>query len=502
MADIEVTLGAKNEASKVLREFQSEIGSTAQAVEFSFRGLAQLAGTTAAVAAIVESGRSLFDFAKQSMLAFDETNKTAIRLKETLDIIPGSVAGTSEEIRKLADSLERVTNVSASKIIDAATGALRRGADPKQLDEVTEAAVGLSRVFDRDLQSSMRLVEEATKGNFDAFTGLIPGIKSLSTEEEKLAAVSRLAQTGLENKAKSAREAVESTDALRVAMSQLYRTVGELLAPIRDVVYKGLILISDFIIGQINPDLETFEETIKRITEAVNGIAEYMATGFIGAFTAAETVVLNFSDSIGVAVDYVSLRITTMIEDVKYGFSSLFGQIQTLAANVPDLLFLALNELVRPITIQTDEHEKIIKDVRERLSEALSVPDRQITQAEKALRDSINDRLENLFSQYTQKFNERVQSLSKEVKIPFKVELERAGGLQPERPADLLRDLQAFESRIMTRGPAQSPVDKMVENTKKIADNTEKMLEKQQGTTDAILGVNVSPGDARFVEIR
>ena len=54
----------------------------------------------------------------------------------------------------------------------------------------------------------------------------------------------------------------------------------------------------------------------------------------------------------------------------------------------------------------------------------------------------------------------------------------------------------------MTRGPAQSPVDKMVENTKKIADNTEKMLEKQQGTTDAILGVNVSPGDARFVEIR
>ena len=54
MADIEVTLGAKNEASQVLRNFQAEVTNTAQSIEFSFRGLAQLAGATAAVVALVD----------------------------------------------------------------------------------------------------------------------------------------------------------------------------------------------------------------------------------------------------------------------------------------------------------------------------------------------------------------------------------------------------------------------------------------------------------------
>ena len=54
MADIEVTLGARNEASQVLKDFQSQVGQTAQQIEFSFRGLAQLAGATAAVVALVE----------------------------------------------------------------------------------------------------------------------------------------------------------------------------------------------------------------------------------------------------------------------------------------------------------------------------------------------------------------------------------------------------------------------------------------------------------------
>jgi hypothetical protein len=72
MADVEVTLGAKNEASAVLRQFSSEVTQTAQQVEFSIRGLAQLAGVTAAVIAIVEAGRAVVGFASASVAAFDD----------------------------------------------------------------------------------------------------------------------------------------------------------------------------------------------------------------------------------------------------------------------------------------------------------------------------------------------------------------------------------------------------------------------------------------------
>ena len=64
-----------------------------------------------------------------------------------------------------------------------------------------------------------------------------------------------------------------------------------------------------------------------------------------------------------------------------------------------------------------------------------------------------------------------------------------------------MRDLQAFESRVMTRGPSQSPVDRLAENAEKIAANTAEMLEEQK-ETNRILGVTVSPGDETFVEIR
>ena len=95
-----------------------------------------------------------------------------------------------------------------------------------------------------------------------------------------------------------------------------------------------------------------------------------------------------------------------------------------------------------------------------------------------------------------------MQSLTKEVKIPFKVELEtRARPQAKEGTQDLMRDLQAFESRIMTRGPSQSPVDRLAENAEKIAANTAEMLGEQK-QTNRILGVNVSPGDEKFVEIR
>ena len=90
MADVEVTLGAKNEASAVLRQFSSEVTQTAQQVEFSIRGLAQLAGVTAAVIGIVEAGRAIVGFASASVAAFDDLNRSSIKLAETVALIPGA----------------------------------------------------------------------------------------------------------------------------------------------------------------------------------------------------------------------------------------------------------------------------------------------------------------------------------------------------------------------------------------------------------------------------
>lgn len=481
MADLEVTLGAKNEASEVLRQFQQDFQNAGQNIQFSLRGLGQLAGLTAVVVGVVEGAKAIANFATSSVTAFDEVNKSAIRLNETLAVLPNAAGVSGDQLSKLAEQLERVTNVDQSQIVNQMAAAARRGADPGQLDEMAEAAIGLARVFDRDLGSAMRLVEQATQGNFEAFRGLIPQIDALATEEEKLAAVSKLAQTGLENKAQAARSSMESTEALNVAMKQLYQTVGALLAPVRDVVYKGLVLINDFLVAELMPNMGAFEDTVESVRQTVEDVAMQIASAFVSGFTMAETAINHFADVVNIAIDSATLQMLRLVNDVPFMFRGMVEQVTWLMEN--------LENIVKGLYSGQFTFEEAFSRMPE-------IGERAITETERALQESVNRGVGDLFTEFDRKFRERMDALRRGFEMPFDVNLEkdkrpRASGLQNQ-----LRDLQAFESRILTRGPAQSPVDK-------IAENTAKMVEAQRDTTRAIEGLDVSPStNVNLEEIR
>ncbi len=481
MADIEVTLGAKNEASQVLRNFQAEVTNTAQSIEFSFRGLAQLAGATAAVVALVEAGRALATFTSDSISAFDAQNKAAIRLGETLELIPGQAANASGELRKTATELERITNVESTKILESMTGALRRGADPTQLDEMSEAAIGLARVFDRDLAGGMRLVEEATKGNFDAFVGLIPNIESMATNSERLAAVEKLAEAGLTNKANAARDAIEASDALHVSTKRLYETVGELLAPIRDVIYNGFTLFFDFLTNQMGPSLESFDETVKQVKQTVEGFAMSIATAFVTGFTIAETAIQNFSDILKLAIDSATLQIVRLSQDIPHLFRGMLEQATYIAENLGNL---TLDLFQGNISFE------------EALGRLPPIAERTVTETEKALQAAIDAAAGDLVEGYSEKLKERLDQLKKGFDFKAEIDLQERPGSKGKGLLDTLRELQAFESRVLTRGPGSSPIDKIVENTAK-------MVEEQKSTRTAIEGLDVSPStNVNFEEVR
>jgi hypothetical protein len=449
MADIEVTLGARNEASRVLREFQAEVGQTAQSIQFSVRGLAQLAGATAAVVALVEAGRALTSFTTSSISAFDQTNKSAIKLSETLGVIPGVAKDAASELRKTAESLEGITNIDAGKIMDAMTGALRRGADPANIDEMAEAAIGLSRVFDRDLATSMRMVEEATKGNFDAFRGLIPKIDEMATNSEKLAAVEQLAEAGLTNKAKAAREAIEASDALSMSTNKLLKTVGELLAPIRDVIYRGFTLFFDFLTNQMNPSLKTFDDLVGQVRSTVEGFAMSIAESFVTGFTIAESAVVDFGKVLQIAVDSATLQIVRLSQEVPHQLVGMASQLTWFVENI--------GAISAVVAMGKTTFAEAFEDMP-------TIADRAITDTEKALQTSINRTANDLVGGYSERLKARLDQLKKGFDFKAEIELkERPGSKNPL--TDTLRELQAFESRVLTRGPGTSPIDKLVQNT-------------------------------------
>jgi hypothetical protein len=458
MADVEVTLGAKNEATAVLRQFSTEVTQTAQQVEFSIRGLAQLAGVTAAVIGIVEAGRAVVGFASSSVAAFDDLNRSSIKLAETVGLIPGAGKAASDEMVKVANSLERMTNVDSGRIQDQMAQALRRGAGVGDIEDMAEAALGLSRVFDRDLSSAMRMVEDATKGNFAAFEGLIPNINELATTEERLAAVSELATKGLLNKADSAKSALEASEALGVATKNLYESFGALLAPIRDVVYRGLVVAFEFIESSMIPAMDDFIQHGEDLANAMQDVGKTIAEAFVTGFTAAEIAVFRLEDVLEVISASVLLSANKIYNDVVFVFDGLLARANWFVDSYAKLL----------------SGRFTFEDV---LKEMPAFGERAVTETEKSLQAILDESVGGLTEDFDAKMRERLTALQDAMKLEIGIDLKpRVGAANALQ--DQLRSLTAFESRVLVRGQTDSPIDKLVKNTEEAS----KLLSSIDGT--------------------
>jgi hypothetical protein len=474
MADVEVTLGAKNEASAVLRQFSAEVTQTAQQVEFSIRGLAQLAGVTAAVIGIVEAGRAIVGFASASVAAFDDLNRSSIKLAETVALIPGAGKAASDEMVKVANSLERMTNVDSGRIQDQMAQALRRGAGVGDIEDMAEAALGLSRVFDRDLSSAMRMVEDAVKGNFGAFEGLIPNINELATAEERLAAVSELATKGLLNKADSAKSALEASEALSVATKNLYESFGALLAPIRDVVYRGLVVAFEFIQSSMIPAMDDFIQHGEDLANAMQDVGKTIAEAFVTGFTAAEIAVFRFEDVLEVISASVLLSANKIYNDVVFVFDGLLARANWFVDAYAKLL----------------SGRFTFEDV---LKEMPAFGERAVTETEKSLQAILNESVGGLTEDFDSKIRERLAALQDAMKLEIGIDLKpRAGAASALQ--DQIRSLTAFESRVLVRGQTDSPIAKLVENTAK-------QVEEQKRTNVLLDNANRSPSEELRIEI-
>ena len=77
-----------------------------------------------------------------------------------------------------------------------ATNSLPKGLGTEQIGEALKAAVGLSEVYGTSVEDGMYRARQAIEGNFQSFEKLIPSIATMTSDSDKLAAVSRLAANG------------------------------------------------------------------------------------------------------------------------------------------------------------------------------------------------------------------------------------------------------------------------------------------------------------------
>ena len=153
---------------------------------------AGLAGfALAAVTAAGQTERQLTQLTNKMQLI--EAAKLNVSIEE-IDTAP--LRKIAEDTEKIAKQIQTATNVQSSKLLTVATNSLPKGLGTEQIGEALKAAVGLSEVYGTSVEDGMYRARQAIEGNFQSFEKLIPSIATMTSDSDKLAAVSRLAANG------------------------------------------------------------------------------------------------------------------------------------------------------------------------------------------------------------------------------------------------------------------------------------------------------------------
>jgi hypothetical protein len=271
-----------------------------------------------------------------------------------------------------------------------------------------------------------------------------------------------LATKGLLNKAESARSALEASEALNVATKNLYESTGALLAPIRDVVYRGFAVAFEYIQASMIPAMDDFEQHGKQMADSSQESGLRIAEGFVTGFTAAEIAIFRFEDVMESVSASILLSVNRIANDSVFRFQEMAVQASWLVENIGAITAI--------VAMGKTTFAEAFQDMP-------SFGERVVTETEKSLQAILDESVGGLTEDFDTKIRERLEALQDAMKLEIGIDLKpRAGAASALQ--DQIRSLTAFESRVLVRGQTDGPIDKLVKNTAEAS----KLLSSIDGT--------------------
>lgn len=248
--------------------FATQIGGIVGLVLSVPAGIAGIA--LAAVTAASKTERQLTQLTNK--LAIIEAAKRNALISD-VDMAP--LRKIAEEAERVAKMIQTATNIPSSKLLSLATSSLTKGLDTDQIAESLKAAVGLSEVYGTSIEDGMYRVRQAIDGNFESFEKLIPAIADMTTNQEKLDAVSKLAANGFKLMSWESATLWGTIEKVRLGIGNVLESLGRFksLAEVagtvlRDVVTPAVMKLETYLKG-FGFDGEKFIEGAKSIAGSV-----------------------------------------------------------------------------------------------------------------------------------------------------------------------------------------------------------------------------------------
>jgi len=295
------------------------------------------------------------------------------------------------------------------------------------------------------------------------------------------------------------------------AMNKLMIAVGGLLAPFVKVVAQGLTLFATTAASVLQP-------AIVAVSMAFEGLRPHIdmfLKGIIAAVTGAEVAFTNLGPIVQYAFLSMKLSFAGMIEETKYTFTTrLPAYIKWFGENAFNLV---RDAAVGMATVLTNFAKNLgefgaaiymwvssgmqggLDGLMNQLGQTMmvgltdgfeaqtqSLPEiaaRQMTQYEMELASQMGEIGGNLGDQFNEKFQARVALMTGDLALPDTAEPKAeetakklTGGLTAvaDSQAAIAQQLSATESRLLTRGPSEGPMQSVAQASQKTAEAAEK----------------------------
>lgn len=418
------------------------------------------------------------------------------------EVDTGPLRKIAEDAEKSARAVQGATNVPASKLMSLATSNLARGLDPAQIGDALKSATGLAEVFGTSLEDGMAKTKAAMEGNFESFEKLIPSLATMATQEEKLAAVSRLASNGLKVMQMESSGLWGTVDRLKNGFGNLLADIGqgksitELFATVlRDIVAPA-VEFADSKLKSFGFDgasvMDTATQVAAGVVATINTIGDNWDTITTRMSLSGQLAWIQIKDG---ASFFVTDTLPWIGRNLTNIMANAWDQIVRKTQNAFQLMTTASMEYFGLVEKGTTEFQKAEFDRAAKGQNGRPVekaPERLASAQEKDLLSQIQKLDSKLAASFNANYDKAFQSLQSSLQAQTKateVKLNQSANAKPPEPElaksqNRIQSSDAFQSRFLARGPSRDPQVEMVQILKQINANQAKLAAAEREKRD------------------
>lgn len=188
-------------------------------------------------AGLLKAAAAAFTFAKAAQIikgivsASEDSQDAMVRLRAALKNTGQEVEANATRMAKAADEIQDKYNIGDEQTKGLMTIAVNMGRTADEAENMSKAAIGLAEIMRVDTATAMDTLVKAGEGNFMMLQRQIPALKNMTTNEEKLAAVQKLAANGLRERADATHTARGETERASIAFTELGKSIANQFLP-------------------------------------------------------------------------------------------------------------------------------------------------------------------------------------------------------------------------------------------------------------------------------